>query len=298
MSWFDKLFSNPSAEELAERLSQSRETVKDYKSPYSTLEVSAVEEVEKPSYYDSVIIPKFQEAERGVIAGRENLFRELSNEYQRLCDTFQFSCVRHGDFLTLYVTSLLIHSRARDQQKPPKVAKVVEVVNLGNVSKIILLRGHAPDMEGITAYRIGVERKEEKDRPITSASTYAAIYSDKFSYKQDPGEGYYHEVFSIPPDRDNVTWDGKPKVITSLEMAEKDRPQSIGDYLRSRPSGQLPEYTQNTPRPAQDSLIGFVGVDIALCVPFAKTDDVFNAIMKAIASGYEPKSSILNTPSI
>lgn len=234
------------------------------KSIEDTVKVTQADPSESEDYYSRVIVPMVDAEKEKILAQQDAVIEIFEKDHQGQLSGFDFSCIRHGDFLTLFVTR--DYNRHYDH---PYETKFSTTLNLGLVKRIHLEEGRGVGHSWTTSIFV-VEVRE--DHPDHYGSHHPV------SLRKPPEKGFVHRVISDS----NITL--YPRPFTNDPPAE---------YIdRNR---RFLEAILNTPNQARDDRISFYDIDSFLLVPFGKGKEVHDIIMKAIESGYEPKASILTS---
>lgn len=225
-------------------------------------EPPAPQPIVKQDYRKDVLFPMVLAEEKRIRDNQDTMMSQYTDNHEKAIREFEFSCIRHGDFLTLFFTR--------------STGKVTETVNLGLVNKIIKYKGSAPGLTGYVVYRVN---KTRDDGQLSHGGL--EYLSRRTESPPPPGitVSIASEIVSYE-DNDNH----ERLVILSYRSPYRDYDDAF-DYI-----------TENAPVPATDDVIEFRGIDQEYRIPFGLGDFVRTKILDEIERGFEHKG-IVGKPS-
>ncbi len=201
-------------------------------------------------------------AETEALAKADELLASYEAEHHAQTNGYIFDCKRWGDFLTLFVERKANPGHWRDQDQPSKIAASL---NIGNVKRVRITEGHAPDRGQSFGYTF--TPVSDENGPVRSWSSGERLRDGV--------------IYAVTP-----TYDGLPSWRPLLVEDEKAR-DCFTSYHEYQPHGyHIGRRTENYPRPAEDDVIHFDGIGQRLHVPAGMGQEIHNRIMAEIERGW------------
>lgn len=203
------------------------------------------------------------EAEKDVLARRDEFAEAARTEARLDLEGFEFKCVRFGSFMTLSSArrANLLTREPRDFAIPREFATSLNIAGCGSIR---LIEGHAADLGWTVLYGYSM-----RPNPGVSGSYYG---SGQVDYELP---GLHPEVRPLFPSTRTI---GRRVHFQMPSNAKQEYDEDDGPVQSQY---QIKFRTPNFPRFAQDDLLFFSGLDATLFVPFGQGARVLDIILKA-----------------
>lgn len=185
----------------------------------------------------------------------------ITREWEEDKTSYFLKPVRHGDFLSLFITR---------QIKTDDIGRIVTSVNLSHVKRVDLVAGHDPDSKGEAMFSYCGRQtwmSSPDDPPFATALVPFKAFSGR-NLIEGPGMG-------------------DPEAgIDDLYSRARYKLYGMGDRDPS-----IDETVKGLARHAQSDRIHFVGTDTVIPVPFGLGQMIYSAIMDELQRGYIPPTA-------
>jgi hypothetical protein len=222
----------------------------------------------KQSYFDEVIMPMIKVKEEGVLSRQPALLEKYIEDHKKRVEGYDFSCVRHGDFLTVFMTQ-----SANADLPDPIDTKFTTTINLRGVRTISKVEGKAPGLHDHAKYLLNMCSETDPSSSTIWSSGDVGFFR--------PPEGYKHCVQTLS----DFEWHRPDHTWFASEDSTNKRYAGFDNYNTNAISYSTPGVAS----PAVNDRIVFSNINIVIYAPFGKGSEVEAKILEALEKGYTPK---------